>query len=123
MTLMSGLLLLLAATPVAVAGMWEEHGAGVQSPGVVSASVSSASTSVEAEVRGKRLLVVNAQDDVVAVWSNTADSNAQVIVREGSMNGPAHEITAELMSKYERLLRELDWSQKGLVYGGLQVVD
>jgi len=121
--LIAGLVLLLAAAPVAVAGMGKNDGAGAQPTDAASTISSGASVSVGAGVLGVRMLVVDSQDNVVAVWSNTANPGAQVVVREGSANGPEHELTAEVKCQYERLLEDLDWGRKGLVYGGLQNAD
>ena len=74
---------------------------------------------VSAEVFPARLIVVDGNEDIVAMWSNTggsATSNHSLTVRTLEKNGPSYPLTDYIVSQYDRLLGEVDWSARGQVY-------
>ena len=73
-----------------------------------------ASVTVTAATEGRRLVVVDGEDRIVAIWSNTTALNPSLVVR--SMDGTERAITDGVLHQYQGLLEEIDWTQRGLVY-------
>lgn len=72
--------------------------------------------SVVGEVKGKRLLVVDSDDEIVAIWSNTPSLDHDLIVRVGSRDGPEHPMTEDILHQYQELKGGIDWTERGLVF-------
>lgn len=86
-----------------------------------SASRSSASgaVTVSASVRAVRLLVVDDQDRIISVYSNTGvtASDFRLTARRAAPDGPQLDpIPDAALREYGRLEHHIDWSQRGLVY-------
>ena len=73
-----------------------------------------ASVTVTAAIEGKRLVVVDDEDRVVAIWSNTTAPNPSLVVR--SEDGTERTITDGVLHQYRDLLEDIDWTQRGRVY-------
>lgn len=71
---------------------------------------------VTGEVKGKRLLVVDSDDRIIGIWSNTSSLDHTLIVRTGRMDGPEHPMSENILRQYEELKGGIDWAQTGLVF-------
>jgi len=71
---------------------------------------------VTGEVKGKRLLVVDSDDGIIGIWSNTSSPDHTLIVREGGMDGPERLMTGDILRQYEELKDGIDWARRGLVF-------
>ena len=70
-------------------------------------------------VMSSRLIVVDENDTIIEVWSNTTGTKRffySLRVKEQSWQGPEHPLTQGILAQYNRLLDELDWNNKGRVY-------
>jgi len=70
-------------------------------------------------VASSRLIVVDENDRLIEIWSNTTGTKRafySLRVREQEPQGPEHPLTQEILAQYNRLLGEVDWSNKGRVY-------
>ena len=66
-----------------------------------------------------RLIVVDDEDNIISVSSNTTGDDYTFYalrIREGHVDGQEHPLTDETLSQYNRLLGEVDWTQTGRVY-------
>ena len=85
-----------------------------------SASNSSAgSVTAHATAASARRIVVDENDRVIEVWSNTTGTKRgyySLRVREDSFQGPEHLLTQEILEQYNRLLASVDWTVCGRVY-------
>jgi len=75
-----------------------------------------ASVAVVVEIRGTRVIVVDDEDRVLAVWSNTSASDCDLVVREMSVNGPERVAAGAPLWRYRELVEDVDWTRRGLVY-------
>ena len=74
---------------------------------------------VSGEVTAARLIVVDDNDDIVGVWSNTAAGDStfySLVTRLGYKNGPEHPLTDSILYQYSQLIDLLDWNARGQVY-------
>lgn len=74
---------------------------------------------VTATVSPGRLIVVDENDRIVEIWSNTKalkGSFYSLRVKEQHWQGPDHPLTQEILAQYSRFLGEVDWSKRGQVY-------
>ncbi len=70
-------------------------------------------------VASSRLIVVDENDRLIEIWSNTTGTKRafySLRVREHQWQGLEHPLTQEILAQYNRLLGEVDWSNKGRVY-------
>jgi len=70
-------------------------------------------------VMPSRQIVVNENDTLVEIWSNTTGTERNFYslrVKEQSLQGPEHPLTQEILAQYNRLLGEVDWTETGQVY-------
>ena len=66
-----------------------------------------------------RLIVVDENNTIVEIWSNTTGTKRSFYslrVKEQSWQGPEHPLTPGILAQYNRLLTEVDWSNRGKVY-------
>jgi len=66
-----------------------------------------------------RLIVVDENDTIVEIWSNTTGTKRSFYslrVKEQHWQGPEHPLTPGILTQYNRLLTEVDWSNRGKVY-------
>lgn len=66
-----------------------------------------------------RLIVVDANDTIVEIWSNTTGTKRgfySLRVKEQHWQGPEHPLTPGILTQYNRLLTGVDWSNRGKVY-------
>ena len=66
-----------------------------------------------------RLIVVDENDRIVEIWSNTTGTKRSFYslrVREQHCQGPEHSLTPGILAQYNHLLAEVDWSNRGRVY-------
>ncbi len=75
-----------------------------------------ASVAVVAEIRGTRVIVVDDEDRVLAIWSNTSAPDCDLVVREMSVNGPERVAAGAPLWRYRELVEDVDWTRRGLVY-------
>ena len=75
-----------------------------------------ASVAVAAEVRGTRLIIVDDEGVVLAIWSNTSAPDCDLVVREMGVNGPERAAVGTLLRRYRGLVEDVDWTRRGLVY-------
>jgi len=71
------------------------------------------------KVASSRLIVVDENDTIVEIWSNTTGMKQyfySLRVKEQSWQGPEHALTQGILAQYNHLLGEVDWSKKGMVY-------
>ena len=57
--------------------------------------------------------MVNENDEIVSIYSNTAKTDCSfysLTVREASTSGQDHPLTANILTKYNRLADSIDWS-------------
>ena len=83
---------------------------------------SSHSATITASVKGaaSRLIVVDENDRITEIWSNTNGANGSFYslrVREQQVQGPEHLLTPGILAQYNRLLGEVDWNERDQVYG------
>ena len=74
---------------------------------------------VTAEVGPSRLVVVDADSEIIGIWSNTGrqqSSSYSLMVRRGSLNGEVQPLTEAVLSEYIEILPEVDWRIRGRVY-------
>lgn len=81
----------------------------------------SRTATITAIVKGaaSRQIVVDENDRIVEIWSNTDGSNGSFYslrVKEQQVQGPEHPLTQEILAQYNRLLGEVDWSINGRVH-------
>ena len=70
-------------------------------------------------VASSRLIVVDENDTIVEIWSNTTGTKRSFYslrVKEQHWQGPEHPLTPGILAQYNRLLAEVDWSNRGRVY-------
>jgi len=70
-------------------------------------------------VASSRLIVVDENDTIVEIWSNTTGTKRSYYslrVKEQHWQGPEHPLTPGILTQYNRLLAEVDWSNRGRVY-------
>ncbi len=77
---------------------------------------SSGSVTVVARILPSRLIVVDDEDKIIEIWSNTPGADYTLRAREGYVDGSEHPLTEGIKSQYNKLLPTIDWSKKGLVY-------
>ena len=78
--------------------------------GTIKASVTGASS---------RLIVVDGNDRIVEIWSNTTGTKRvfySLRVKEQQPQGLEHPLTQAILAQYNRLLGKVDWTQTGQVY-------
>ncbi len=66
-----------------------------------------------------RLIVVDGNDTIIEIWSNTTGTKRRFYslrVKEQSRQGQEHSLTQGILAQYNRLLGEVDWSINGRVY-------
>ncbi len=66
-----------------------------------------------------RLIVVDENDTIVEIWSNTTGTKRSFYslrVKEQHWQGPEHPLTPGILAQYNHLLTEVDWSNRGRVY-------
>ena len=79
----------------------------------------SASVAARATVAPSRLIVVDEDDHIIGIWSNTTGDKRgyySLRTREGTSDGPEHPLTEEILAQYSRLLASVDWTICGRVY-------
>ncbi|MDZ4246438.1 MAG: hypothetical protein U1D67_04875 [Dehalococcoidia bacterium] len=79
------------------------------------------SATIIARVKGlpSRLVVVNENNTIIEVWSNTTGTKGNFYslrVKEQSVQGAEHLLTQEILTQYNHLLGELNWTATGQVY-------
>ena len=70
-------------------------------------------------VASSRLIVVDENDTIVEIWSNTTGTKRSYYslrVNEQHWQGLEHPLTQGILAQYNRLLAEVDWSNRGRVY-------
>ena len=86
------------------------YGETTSNRGTVTASVT---------VMPSRRIVVDENDTIVEIWSNTTGTKRNFYslrVKEQSLQGHEHPLTQEILTQYNRLLDEVDWTETGQVY-------
>ena len=66
-----------------------------------------------------RLIVVDENDTIVEIWSNTTGTKRSFYslrVKEQHWQGPEHPLTPGILAQYNHLLTKVDWSNRGKVY-------
>ena len=81
------------------------------SPGLTDDAISVTAT---ASNQARRLLIVDDEDVIVSVWSNTATSDAPLSVK--NEDGSERALADGILGQYRGLLDRVDWTQRGLVY-------
>ena len=92
----------------------------VEEPSSLSETTSHCAT-IRASVTAasSRLIVVDGNDTIVEIWSNTTGTKRSYYslrVKEQHWQGPEHPLTPGILAQYNRLLAEVDWSNGGRVY-------
>ena len=82
----------------------------------------SPSATIRASVKGasSRLIVVDENDRIIEIWSNTDGANGgfySLRIKEQRVEGLEHPLTPEILAQYNRLLDEVDWNARDQVYG------
>ena len=75
--------------------------------------------SIRVSVAPLRLIVVDENDNVTEIWSNTTGSKRDYYllrVMECSAQGADHPITQEIVAQYNQLGKDINWQEKGQVY-------
>ena len=70
-------------------------------------------------VASSRLIVVDENDTIVEIWSNTTGTKRSFYslrVKGQHWQGPEHPLTPGILAQYNYLLAEVDWSNRGRVY-------
>ncbi len=70
-------------------------------------------------VASSRLIMVDENDTIVEIWSNTTGTKRSYYslrVKEQHWQGLEHPLTPGILAQYNRLLAEVDWSNRGRVY-------
>lgn len=70
-------------------------------------------------VTPSRQIVVDENDRVIEIWSNTTGMKRNFYslrVKELSLQGHEHPLTQEILAQYNRLLGQVDWTETGKVY-------
>lgn len=76
-------------------------------------------TQVSATILPSRQIVVNENDQIISVWSNTTGAEHtfySMRVWSDRLNGAEHNLTPNILSQYNKLLVQLDWNRTGQVY-------
>ena len=76
--------------------------------------------SVRVSVAPLRLIVIDNTDTITEIWSNTTGSKRDYYslrVKEGSKQGADHPLTQGIVAQYNHLGKDIDWQEKGQVYG------
>ncbi len=87
--------------------------------GTVSNATSGTSRSSHHTGAFSRLIVVDGNDKIVEMWSNTTGTRwvlYSLRVKEQPPQGPEHPLTQAILDQYNRLLGKVDWTQTGQVY-------
>jgi hypothetical protein len=84
----------------------------------------SRSATIKASVTAasSRLIVVDENDRIVEIWSNTTGMKRNFYslrVKEQSWQGGEHFLTQIILAQYNRLLGEVDWNINGRAYSAL----
>lgn len=77
------------------------------------------SVTARATAASARVIVVDENDRVIQVWSNTTGTKRgyySLRVREDTFQGPEHPLTREILEQYNRLLGPVDWTVCGRAY-------
>lgn len=79
----------------------------------------SATITASVTVAPSRLVVVNENDRIIEIWSNTTGTKRgfySLRVKEHSWQGLGHPLTPEILAQYNDLLGKVDWTNEGKVY-------
>jgi len=90
-----------------------------QSSPETSGSSASGAVTAAVTVASYRLIVIDENDRITAIWSNTTGLKRpyySLRVREIEWNGPEHPLTEDILAQYNRLLNSVDWTVCGQVY-------
>jgi len=66
-----------------------------------------------------RQIVVGDNDKITEVWSNTSGMDYgfySLSVWQEKLNGTEHHMTQEILSQYNKLVKQIDWNKMGRVY-------
>ncbi len=105
-------LLALASFATSPAGAYSSTGVDESySPGLTDDAISVTATAAN---QARRLLIVDDEDVIVSVWSNTTTSDAALTVKHET--GSERALADGILGQYRDLLVDVDWTQRGLVY-------
>ena len=79
----------------------------------------SATIRASVTVTPSRMIVVDENDRIIEIWSNTTGTKRyfySLRVKEQSWEGPEHLLTLGILAQYNYLLNEVDWTNNGRVY-------
>ena len=92
-------------------------------PSDADAVSSQVGVSVRVSVASLRLIVIDEDDSITEIWSNTTgteNDHYSLRVKEGSAQGPDHMLTQEIVAQYNQLGNDIDWKEKGRVFGTVE---
>jgi hypothetical protein len=106
------MLLALASYATSPAGAYTSVGADEsRSPSLTD---DTASVTATATNQARRLLIVDDEDMIVSIWSNTVTLDVPLSVKRDTGSGRA--LDDGILLQYRELLADVDWTQRGLVY-------
>jgi hypothetical protein len=76
------------------------------------------SVSATAMINGIRLIVVDHNDTITGIWSNTSTSRSNIVVREGGSSGADHPLNDAIAKQYNSISMQVDWGGRGQVFRG-----
>ena len=79
----------------------------------------SATISASVTVTPSRVIVVDEDDTIIEIWSNTTGTKRgfySLRVKEHSWRGLGHPLTPGILVQYNDLLGKVDWTKEGRVY-------
>jgi hypothetical protein len=79
----------------------------------------SGTTIARVTILPSRQIVVDNNDNIVEVWSNTSGTDCafySLSAWQDKLNGVEHPMTLKILSQYNKKLRQLDWNRRGEVY-------
>lgn len=81
-------------------------------------SVHAATTAIRITVKPSRIIVIDEQNQIKQIWSNTGGSvnEYEIFVRKQSAGGILVDYTPAIRKKYQALEQTINWAPAGVVY-------
>lgn len=77
-----------------------------------------ATTTVQVTIKASRIIVVDEQDQIKQIWSNTGNTvtEYETIARRKTSDGAIEELTPTIQKQYQELEKTINWEPAGMVY-------
>lgn len=83
---------------------------------VSGAALATEQVEVNFRIEPVRVVVIDQEGRVIAIYSNTPAEPYRLLVRQGRVNGTPIPLTREIASAYRELAGHINWEKNGLVW-------